>query len=590
MDMKFTALLAIILLHITFSEILQAQNSPVWTQTMNTLPDSASLSPVRTLVDGNNGIYVLSGYYKNIGTGIPVRKIYLYKYSDTGALLWSLIFDNNGIGEPMAYDMAVDSTGDCYLAGGLTATSIGRPLLMKVNTSGTIIWQRDSTSSFNTGIFSKIVYQNNRIFVSGSNGIAQFNQNGIEVWSHTISTYAMTVDPYGQMILSGSFVSDNIFRYDINGNLNFSDSTIQAGRITTDAHGNMYFLVDAPTYELVKYDSTGTFQWNYTAFPPQPGFGDIGYEVITDSYDDVLVVGINDTIFKISPAGNLIWKKSMEGLDGYLISVSMMYPNLLALGGTFYGPQGYDIGVAFYNDLGQRNWYGVYNSNNWQEFTADMAVDYTGIYLIEDSISSTSLLKFPSIYNNNPPDFSLICVDTVYYDTITPGYINIAVYNGNINHMNYPSVQMISPVGDTISNLGNVVNFFAHMGNGIQTYTDSIIIQGITDFSGYSFYMSDGFGTTSALIPWCTTTGINEMNDQKIILYPNPATDHLFFAGETDGKYSIIIIDLAGKIHADLNVQSLDKVDIATLPAGLYFVKLSGKGSIRVFKFIKEVG
>src|SRR6185295_9516294 len=91
----------------------------------------------------------------------------------------------------------------------------------------------------------------------------------------------------------------------------------------------------------------------------------------------------------------------------------------------------------------------------------------------------------------------------VWYDPVNPGLINVSVFNGNVSHLNYPSVQIVSPGGDTISNVNNFVNFFAHPGNMYQTYTDTIIVPGITDFTGYTFLMNELFGDTTAVIDWC---------------------------------------------------------------------------------------
>src|SRR5689334_10446099 len=86
-----------------------------------------------------------------------------------------------------------------------------------------------------------------------------------------------------------------------------------------------------------------------------------------------------------------------------------------------------------------------------------------------------------------PIDFNQICVDSVYYDPVNPDLIHITIYNGSSNSINYPVVQIIESDGDTISNLSLALSFFAHPVGYTQTYTDSITVSGIVDFSNYTF-------------------------------------------------------------------------------------------------------
>src|SRR5574339_671482 len=79
-------------------------------------------------------------------------------------------------------------------------------------------------------------------------------------------------------------------------------------------------------------------------------------------------------------------------------------------------------------------------------------------------------------------NYSLVCVDSVWYSS-NPLFINVRIYNGDTLHMNYPSVQIVSPANDTIGNPSNFVNYFAQLGNTYQTYTDTMTQPGIPDFS-----------------------------------------------------------------------------------------------------------
>ncbi len=547
-----------------------AQVQPQWTRTINNLPDSAYLFPVKVLNDLNNNVIVLSSYALNSGAG---NKIVLRKYDYNGVLLWNLVYDNSGIGSPRGFDMVIDSTGNTYIAGGFM-NSPYKPLIMKVNSAGTFLWMRDSTVAPINSNFTQLFFNNGRLYAGSASGVAVFSVNGLENWSLNISVSVMTVDHYGQAIISGYSGSDNLIRYDINGNSNLSDSTIVARRICVDSHNNIYLLNDMGNYFLVKYDSAGTFAWQKDSLPPAPPFGDGGFEVLTDEFDNVILAGINDMIYKYSPDGTLKWIRSMNGMDSYIMSAKMVYNLLLIAGTTDVGGQ-YDVRVGLFNSYGFENWSGTYNSNSQQEFSVDAVMDNSGIYLLEDSISNSTLIKFETpFFGSVPVDYSLVCVDSVWYDPVNPQLINVTVFNGDLIHMNYPSVMIISPSGDTISNKYNLVNFFAHLGNEPQTYTDTISVQGITDFTGYTFVMSEGFGVSSSVIQWCSTLSIDENGLNKFVIYPNPFAEQITVNTGSSETVRIELYDVFGKLVLTQNLSSNDRtIDLSVLSPGTYVMK-----------------
>jgi hypothetical protein len=87
------------------------------------------------------------------------------------------------------------------------------------------------------------------------------------------------------------------------------------------------------------------------------------------------------------------------------------------------------------------------------------------------------------------------------------------------------------------------------------------------------------------------SNGINYIDlSDKVNIYPNPATDDLNI---DVNKLQILpenisITDIRGKlIYKILNVESHQKLDIANLEKGMYFITISGKNCKSVFKFIR---
>jgi len=585
--------LAVLVLFLSVPEKSVSQSAPVWTRDINAVPDTAYVFPVRVLTDDFNQVLVLSTYWKTISPGVNKSKIYLKKYDPFGNLVWSLIYDHGGIGDPRGFDMAVDPAGNSYIAASLTDSLLSKPLILKITAGGSVAWERDSTTNFSSGGADQIFLRNNFIYFRCDGGIAKLDLNNNEQWSLPVPAGRMMLDHAGQSIVTTHFGNPiNLQRFDSTGALNFSAVTIPARRIAVDSHNDFYVMTDIfPQYELVKFDSAGTFQWSHTFAQLNSPFGDIGYEVLTDYNDDVLVVGVNDSLFKLSPSGNLQWGKSMHGMDSYQVAAKVVFNNLLAVTGSVPDSNGYNLRVATYDLLGNENWVGFYNGNILgQEFAVDLAMDNSGVYVLDNIDNNTTLVKFESPFFQ-PIDYSLVCVDSVWYDPTNPIFINVRIFNGNISHMNYPSVQIVSPTNDTIGNPSNFVNFFAHLGNGFQVYSDTITVAGITDFSNYTFLIHEGFGDSTAVISWCLPQGIQPLERSGIKIYPNPASDMLWLKpGRLGPSMHLEIFNSQGSkvLVEELEGQPLYTVDVSGFARGIYFIRLAQGRELFQAKFIRQ--
>ncbi len=579
---KSLHLTLVILFCSLFSLSATAQNAPIWARNITDTIGTATMHPVRTLHDGNNAVFVLSNRLK-----MTEPAIYLKKYDEDGTLLWTLIYNNNTNGQPRGYDMAIDDTGNCYIAGAFEQGFTSKPLLMKVNTLGALVWLKDSitsseTGSLGTGSFDQIILKNKRIYAKG-NGIAAFKLNGEEIWSNSNTAFRMAVDSKGEVIVTGSDTANNtVFRYDSIGNMNFSDSSVYyANSIAVDTKNDFYLLSASPEYELVKYSSTGERLWNLKNFPKGAPFGDIGYDILIDNDTNVIVVGLVDTMFKFSPNGKLIWKKPMNGLDGYLISAQITFNNLIAIAGTINVNNQSRLGVATFNLNGDQNWSGFYEGNiGNQEFTVDMSIDNSGIYVLENNDQNTTLVKFESPVFQNPINYNLVCVDSVWYRT--SDNIQIRVFNGNTTIINYPSVQIISPTGDTISNPENTVTFFGQSGNSYQVYEYMITVAGITDFSDYTFLLSEGLKDTTVAITECNrTAGTTNIETTTIsfAIYPNPFRNQfsIHTNAQTEDQMTLKLYDVLGREVLSRVIISGETIDREALPNGLYHYAIEHK-------------
>jgi uncharacterized protein (TIGR02145 family) len=79
----------------------------------------------------------------------------------------------------------------------------------------------------------------------------------------------------------------------------------------------------------------------------------------------------------------------------------------------------------------------------------------------------------------------------------------------------------------------------------------------------------------------------NSLNSESVILYPNPATEKLYFKNSNYANTIIMIFDMQGKQVLSEQIDS-NPIDISNLSKGIYVVKLVGSGNVLITKFIKE--
>jgi hypothetical protein len=103
----------------------------------------------------------------------------------------------------------------------------------------------------------------------------------------------------------------------------------------------------------------------------------------------------------------------------------------------------------------------------------------------------------------------------------------------------------------------------------------------------YSLTYCDG----SPVNEVCATASLNEVVLPDFVLYPNPATNNVRIDVTNEASFSVIIVDLSGRIvfTNDFN-ESIATVDVAGLTPGNYFVHVKGNthGTIQSKKLIVQ--
>jgi len=84
-------------------------------------------------------------------------------------------------------------------------------------------------------------------------------------------------------------------------------------------------------------------------------------------------------------------------------------------------------------------------------------------------------------------------------------------------------------------------------------------------------------------------TGLRESKETELLLYPNPASDILYFRSQGMRSKYITVVDLTGRVVLrEYGGPELENVNISSLQQGLYFLQLyDGVGCVTA-RFIKN--
>ena len=87
-----------------------------------------------------------------------------------------------------------------------------------------------------------------------------------------------------------------------------------------------------------------------------------------------------------------------------------------------------------------------------------------------------------------------------------------------------------------------------------------------------------------AIVNFGVETGISDVQSPKIALYPNPASSTVSFGQKVDKAQ----LYEAGSGREVKSIKQTDSMDVSSLPAGLYIVRINSNGHIYVSKLVIE--
>ena len=260
---------------------------------------------VATSVDGSSYVVGITDSFAVDQFGNPSARIFAVKFAADGSLAWQRVWNGTtirGLGRP---DVAVSVDGSVYVTG-VTADNGNDAVLLKFDTSGTLLWERTWGGTSSDESLAVATASDGSAYIAGtatsfapsSSGlfVVKFDSAGNLVWQ-TISDgaagNAVAVAPDGSVYAAGTTPRpDQIGNFDIlvlkitsDGSLVWQ-RTYSAGDVV-DPRGRM---ATAPDGSIVL---AGAIQ------APKQGFVDIAALIV-----------------KFSPDGGLLFDKQFAGPSG----------------------------------------------------------------------------------------------------------------------------------------------------------------------------------------------------------------------------------------------------------------------------------
>ncbi len=385
-------------------------------------------------VDGSGNVYV-AGYSPGVGTNRDYATI---MYDPNGVEQWTARHNGPGNNHDHATAIALDSPGNVYVTGQSYGSGSGEDFgTIKYDANGTELWfaryngPGDGTDSAN----SIAVDSSGNVYVAGSSrGVGtssdyvtiKYDTSGTEQW---VSRYdgpgnsvdgilAMTLDSTGNIFVtgmnkgSGTFDDCATIKYDPNGIEQWvsrydgpASSSDYSKAIAVDSVGNVYVAGGSYTgvhynYVTIKYDASGTEQWVASYDGPANG-SDTANFIAVDSSGNVYVAGdsagvgtdMDYATIKYDTNGTELWVSRYDGPENsweYLYGMTFdSSGNVYVTGGSDGGSTGDDCATVKYDTDGNEVWVARYNgpgdSGDWIE---DIVVDSGGnVYVVGESDS-----------------------------------------------------------------------------------------------------------------------------------------------------------------------------------------------------------
>ncbi|MDB5257616.1 MAG: lipoprotein [Chitinophagaceae bacterium] len=561
---------------------------------------------------------VSTGGFIMVGTTIAGTSV-VYKLDNNGVIVWSKIF-TAGAGMILSYVIETQDAGSqAFLfvgsyfrqfVGGSTGSDF---LAIKTDNTGSILWAR--------------CYGRNTFTIG--NNLYDYGATAIEVSSGT------TGDPdyliVGKTDGYNTSSADNLYVVKVDGTLGIKTfdklyvplyppgdprrvGYVNLGRsIAEDNSGN--YAICGRTDNITTIDGTGAIQWckNYSSCL----FNNIVKDVNNTGYGAGVSYssGIETVLLKTGFNGAVSWAKNYDGVSSYVTATSD-YGYLVGAGVSVSNVSRYGYLLAKTNASGQSGCYETSESVSATDVPAQV------INLGGDDVDVASDISAATGLGGVSP-----CLQTYSRNCTTPTtftYVSGGAFSYSVTENNYPFPPFLSnynitgasgswnttydtkwtliDAGPTYTNVTEVTpyQYFSQAQPGFANFintpvrTDKTLCVdvirksdgcGVRQCGGRNPAYGYNFRTSEENTDGQTTDNPTNASWNDIQLSPNPASGSVLITMPQQAGGTIEIMDGNGRVVKTLhNVSVSELVDISTLQSGLYLVRVSYSGGVKVSK------
>lgn len=311
---------------------------------MSTLGGSATESGYGVGIDNDKNVYIS---FRSNSSG--AYRTTLAKYNKTGAIQWQKQININSHQSYYENDIVADSSGNIYVTCSKTDGYWGGIVLMKLNTSGSIIWQKGLGHSNDAFPNTVNIDSSGNVYITGSinNGSGyklaaiKYNSSGTLQWQRGFNGEGagIVADPSGN-VYSGGFAGTtygwHLNKYNSSGSIQWQRRLLSpqydayGGRIAIDSLSNIIQCGlgrDGSSTEyqayVIKYNSSGTRLWQRKLINSTSSYGIVPFDVAADSLGNIYmsgytqIGGVNSGILaKWNSSGTLQWQRRLSVSGG----------------------------------------------------------------------------------------------------------------------------------------------------------------------------------------------------------------------------------------------------------------------------------
>jgi uncharacterized delta-60 repeat protein len=452
--MKRLILTLIILLPLAVVSNTYAQVSQEWVQTYNGPGNGIDIA-FSVVVDDLGNVYVAG----NSPGDTSANDITTIKYNSSGQQQWVQRYNgpgNSDDGTNGTNAIAVDSSGNVYVAGWSAGTENTDYVVIKYNSNGEQQWAQRYNGPGNgyDAPYGIALDGSGNVYVTGTSTgdgtgsdytTIKYNNDGVQQWAQSYNgsgngydaAQALAVDGSGNVYVTGVSTAENglgdcvTIKYDTNGNQQWvkvyngpANSTDYGNSVTVDGSGNVYVTGSSTgtttdrDYLTIKYDSSGDQQWAMT-YSSAGSNVDEGRSVGLDGSGNVYVTGVlaysegkastdDWGTIKYNSSGAEQWVRTYNGPaniadEAWSIAVEANGSSYVV--GYSHGlTSGSDLTLIKYDTDGVQQWLQAYDSPAHGTDTGfDITLDSHGNVYVSGASGPGSAIDFVTIKYSQAP-------------------------------------------------------------------------------------------------------------------------------------------------------------------------------------------